>query len=265
MRVRDEFERLAELGRGATGAVYAARERSTGRMVAVKALLAPDARPDARARFLREGRVRIDSPHVVQVLDIRDEDGQLYLIQELVRGTALDTLVAARGALPVPEALRLAEGVARGLAAAHAAGVVHRDVKPANVLVDEQGVVRLADFGLAKLVDGASLTRTGEGMGTLAYVAPEQAQDAKRASPASDLYSLGATLYTLLSGRPPYKPGINILVRIFTQDPEPLGPEIPPRVAALVRHLMQRDPDDRPHDANHAVKLIVAARAELPP
>jgi serine/threonine-protein kinase len=272
-RIKEDYEKLGDLGRGASGVVFAARERATGRMVAVKALLSQAVLPEARERFLREAKLRLDSPHVVQVLDVRDEGGQIYMIQELVQGTSVDVLLERHGKLTIPAALRIGEGVARALAAAHAVGVVHRDVKPANVLVDEQGGVKLADFGIAKLLEPpagvsafVSLTATGQGLGTLAYVAPEQAADAKHVSPHADLYSLGATIYHMLAGRPPFLPTQVLLKSLFEEDAPPLRslrPEVPPRTEAVVHRLLQKDPDDRPHDAALAVKLLAAARAEV--
>ncbi len=252
-RIRDDFERLGELGRGGAGTVFRARHRATGREVAVKALVDKVSdEPTARERFLRESRVRVESPHVVQTLDVRVEQGQVYLVLELCPGGSLEERLRL-GALPIAQSLQIGEQIALALAAAHEAGVVHRDVKPANVLFASDGAAKLGDFGIAKVLQGErSLTATGTGMGTLLYVAPEQAEDAKRVSPAADLYALGATLYHMLAGKPPFPPGPDLIRAIFEDDPPPLArarPDCPAEVARLVHRLLEKDPDDRPPSA----------------
>jgi serine/threonine protein kinase len=264
-RMFDDYEPLQELGRGAAGTVMRARERATGREVAVKLLherVGVD--PVERERFLREAAVckRIRSPHVVTALDARVEGPRAFLVMELVRGGSLRERILA-GPLSIADVVRVGLGVARGLAAAHAAGVIHRDIKPGNVLLTEDGGVKVADFGLAKdAASVAQLTRTREGMGTLAYLAPEQAQDAKRVDARADLYSLGATLFHATSGRLPFAPGPNILDHIYDKVPEPLTalrPDCPPALARLVARLLAKDPDDRPPEA----RLVVTALEKL--
>ncbi len=268
--VREDYEQLRELGRGASGAVFAARHRASGREVAIKVLaqrLEGDAA--ARTRFLREARVRIDSPYVVQTYEAREEQGTLFLVMELVDGLPLDARLE-QGPPPLAEALRWAEHIARGLAAAHACGVVHRDVKPANVLLDRRsGLARLADFGIAKRLAADSLgglTATGTGIGTITYVAPEQAEDAKRVSPSSDLYSLGATLFHLIAGRPPFPAGPELLQQLFEDDPPPLHrlvPACPKDVARLAARLLEKDPDDRPPSAQAVADKLAELAARL--
>ena len=268
--VREDYEQLRELGRGASGAVYAARHRASGREVAIKVLaqrLEGDAA--ARTRFLREARVRLDSPYVVPTYEAREEQGTVFLVLELVDGVPLDERLA-QGPVSLAEALRWGEHIARGLAAAHAGGVVHRDVKPANVLLDRRsGLARLADFGIAKRLVGDSLgglTATGTGIGTITYVSPEQAEDAKRVSPQSDLYSLGATLFHLIAGRPPFPPGPELLQQLFEDDPPPLQrlvPACPKEVARLVARLLEKDPEDRPPSAQASADQLAELSARL--
>ncbi len=264
-RLRDDFEREAELGRGAYGAVYAARHKASGERVAIKALHAQGVSASARERFRREARVKLDCPQVAEVYDLREEGEALYLIMELVPGCAVEQLLSA-GPLPIDEALRIGAEVARALAAAHKARIVHRDIKPSNVLVTPEGQVKVVDFGIAKEL-GQHLTATGQGIGTLDYLAPEQAADAKRVDPAADLYALGATLYHMLAGRPPFdskRP--DFFERLF-EDPPPsllkLRPDCPKKVARVVRRLLEKDPLDRGANAATLVKTLERLRAEL--
>lgn len=268
-RVREEFENLGELGSGAAGKVFRARHRATGQLVAIKSLLTR-VQEDAttRERFLREARLRVDCPSVVQTYDVRIEEGQVYMIMELVEGRTADALLRS-GALPLASALWVGEQVGRALAAAHQVGVVHRDVKPANVFVAADGSAKLGDWGIAKVLHATgSLTASGRGMGTLAYVAPEQAEDAKRVSPAADLYGLGATLYHMLAGKPPFNAtnNPNIFTEIFEDDPPPLRklrPDCPPGVARLVHRLLEKDPEDRPPSAAVVAQKLGELRAGL--
>jgi len=267
LKVAEEFELLAELGSGGNGLVVAARHRASGRRVAIKRLHAQvEADPEVRERFLREARIRLDSPHVVQIYDVRLEGPIAFIVMELVEGTTAEQLVA-QGPLPFPQVFAIAEQVTRALDAAHRAKLVHRDLKPANVFVRQDGCVKLGDFGIAKDLSGAqeSLTASGAGLGTLAYVAPEQAEDAKWVDPQADLYSLGATLYHLLAGSPPFvASGPEVLERIQEEEPPPLlglRPDCPPALATLVHELLAKDPDDRPEGAAAVLRRLAALRA----
>jgi len=253
---REEFDILGEIGRGATGRVYAAHQKLLGRNVAIKVLRTEiDVDEETRQRFLREGRVcvRIDSPYVVDVFDVRLSDGRFYLIMELVNGlSAKDKLYG--GPLSIPEALLIGEQVALGLSAAHAAGIVHRDIKPANILITPEGRAKLSDFGIAKELNSMeSLTATGEGLGTLAYVSPEQATEAKTVDTRTDVYSLGATVYHLIAGRPPFIPqSAKVLLAILDQPAPSLAaaaPHCPPEVADYIHQMLEKDPAGRPSDA----------------
>lgn len=214
-----DFEIVDGLGAGAMGEVYVARQLSLPRRVALK-LFSPAlaSRPAALDRFLQEARLAasIDHPGVVPVIASGIEDGRPWIAMRLVRGLDLQDVLERRGRLAVDEALSIIARVARALHGAHEAGVVHRDIKPGNILLegdradldrasDLSGVsVYLADFGLASLGDGTTLTRSGEILGTPAYMSPEQAQGWE-VGPSSDIYSLGATLYHLVVGRLPFE------------------------------------------------------------
>ena len=201
----EEFEILGEAGRGGLAMVWIARQKLINRKVAIKVLRAQlDPNLDGHRRFLREARLytQVKSPHVVELFDVRLHQGSPYLILELVEGPTAKGRLRA-GTVAVPEALRIGEDVARALTALAQVGIVHRDVKPSNILITLEGRAKLADFGLAKHLEGSSFTHTDMGLGSLPYVAPEQATGAKAVDIRSDLYSLGATIYHLLAGKPP--------------------------------------------------------------
>jgi serine/threonine protein kinase len=199
------FDVGLEVGRGRHGVVLWARHRPTDAACALKVLRAP---PDGLAprrleRFLREARLlgRLEHPGIARLVDAGDVDGTAYLATEALRGGALDAL----GAAPPRRALALAEAVARALAHAHAAGVVHRDLRPANVLLDLAGAPRVVDFGLARdLLDPGGLTRSNALLGTPHFAAPEQLVMAGRVEPAADVYAAGALTWFLLTGVPPF-------------------------------------------------------------
>lgn len=247
----EEFQVTRLLGGGAAGMVYAATHRASGRIVALKLLAPTAADPDLPARFAREAQVRVRHPHVVEVLEMRLEAGRAWIVMELVDGRSLDQPLRD-GPIALPLALRIGADAAEGLAAAHATGVVHRDVKPANIIVDRQGRAKVGDFGLAKVL-GSALTVTGTGLGTLDYVSPEQACDAKRADARSDLYSLGATLYHAIGGRPAIDSRqAGFFERLMSELPPPLSrvrPECPRPVATAIAALLEKHPDDRPESA----------------
>ncbi len=244
----------ALIGVGGMGAVYRAENEDLERRAAVKALRCRAAfgEDEALARFLREGRAlaRLDHPNVVRVYDIVRERNGAYLIMEFVDGCDLERRLA-RGRLSVKQTVRLLVHVARGLGAAHAVGIVHRDVKPANVLVSAKGQVKVSDFGLARPMAAPSVSRTGAVVGTPYYMSPEQAQglpvDAR-----ADIYSLGAMAYALLSGDPPFGGTTPMQVLIQHCDPQvrprplrALNPKVPSALAAAIAKMMAQRPEDR--------------------
>ncbi len=253
---REEFELLRELGSGAAGKVYAARWLPHGgRAVALK-VLRDTVQPGSLEfeRFLREASTvaRLSSPFIVAVYDVRVAAGRAYSVMELVEGPSARDVVAKQGPLPVAHALQIGHQVAQALAAAAEVGVVHRDVKPANIVLTPQGVAKLCDFGIAKDLESTlrTLTASGLGLGTMAYMPPEQVSDAKWVEPSADVYSLGATLYHLLAGRPPFSPTTAQSLAAIVSQPPPdlrtLRPDVPPPVAAQLAAMLAKDPDDRP-------------------
>lgn len=250
------YELGAPLGSGGMARVYEATDRMLSRRVAVKLLETDAGIPHARERFLNEARLAasLSHPHAVAVYDTGTDQGSAYIVMELVEGQTLAQLLAAEGPLAPERAVAVADPVLAALAAAHARGMVHRDVKPANVLLGRDGSVKLADFGIAKATEGrADLTMTGQVIGTPTYLSPEQASG-RPATPASDVYATGVVLYEMLAGQPPFKAENPIATAMAHQrDPvPPLGrqrPGLPPGLVAAVSRALAKDPADRYPDA----------------
>jgi serine/threonine protein kinase len=246
------YEILGELGRGTMGVVYKARHLRLNRLVALKVVLdAGQARPEDLVRFLGEAEslARCQHPHVVLIYEAGWHDGRPYLAMELVEGSTLAQ--TCRGEpRPPRQAAALVEPLARALHAAHRRKVVHRDLKPSNVLLTEDGVPKLTDFGLAKRLDGGEdLTATGVLLGTPRYMAPEQALCGD-VGPAADVYSLGTILYELLTGEPPFHGGslLSLLDRVTSEPPLPpaqVRPGVPPDLEAICLKCLQKEPRDR--------------------
>ena len=268
-----EFEIMEEIGSGGVGRIWVARQKLPDRLVAIK-LLRWELNPslEDQRRFLREARLcyKIRSPNVVDIYDVRIVRGRPIIIMELVQGsTAKDRL--EEGPLPIPEALKIAEDVARGLSAAAKLGIVHRDVKPSNILIGARGVAKLSDFGIAKDLGGQALTETGFGMGSLPYASPEQIVDAKDVDARADIYSLGATLYHLITGKPTFKVHKSILVTlelIAEAKPTPvatLRPECPSVLSDLIDTMLAKDREDRPSSVEDVAQQLVAIRGQFYP
>ena len=237
-----------EIGRGGTGVVWLGRDELLGRQVALKRIgLLPGADGTDLARAEREARLsaQLNHPHVVAVFDVVIETDSHWLVMEYVEGRTLDQLVREQGRLSPEEAARLLWQVADALVAAHAVGIVHRDVKPSNVLVDASGKAKLTDFGIARVATDPSLTQTGMVTGSPAYLAPEIATGT-RSDEAADVWSLGATMFQLLAGRAPYEVGGNVLGTLYR-----IVHEEPPRLTdagsmtPLLEGTMVRDPAER--------------------
>jgi serine/threonine protein kinase/tetratricopeptide (TPR) repeat protein len=250
------FEILELLGSGGMGVVYRARDLKLGRAVALKFLPASVAgeRGD-QERFLREARAAscLNHPHICTVHEIgEDGEGQLFLCMEICEGETLKARLR-RGPLPLDDALDVAVQIADALACAHRAGIVHRDVKPANIVVNDRNEAKILDFGLAQMTEESRLTRIGTAIGTVAYMSPEQARGEK-VDHRSDLWSLGAVLYEMLTGLLPF-PGTSdlaVLNTLLTRDPEPLAkvrPGLPPDLDRLFVRLLAKDPAARTSSA----------------
>ncbi|MBM9509297.1 serine/threonine-protein kinase [Actinacidiphila acididurans] len=254
----DRYRLLRPLGSGGTSRVHEAEDLALGRRVAVKVLTEGPgpADPVALQRFRREAETlaRISSPFVVGVLDVGVGGSEpSYLVMELLDGVELDVLVEDRGALPPDMAEAVAAGICAGLLVVHEAGVVHRDVKPSNVMITRTGRVVLQDFGLARAVDNTPVTELGEVVGTPRYLPPETLRGASP-RPAADLYGLGTCLYTMLTGRHPFTGEEEIAPIIFQVVDSGLPrlggtAGIPARLAELTDALTERDAERRPASA----------------
>ncbi len=253
---------LDRIGAGGMGQVFRARHRRMDRIVAVKVISSKAlAKPDVVQRFQREVKAaaRLIHPHIVTAFDAGEQNGAPYLVMELVEGPDLATVLKKQGPLPVGKTLELIQQAARGLAFAHAKGVVHRDVKPGNLLVGRDGV-KILDMGLARLDDvnasaeqraAAELTQDGDVMGTIDYMAPEQVVNTRNADAKSDVYSLGCTLFRLLTGKQLFA-GQTLMECIMAhrEQPAPAAstyrPEVPPAVDQLIQRMVAKRPDERP-------------------
>ena len=247
------YELLAKLGQGAMGAVYKARQESMGRDVAIKVLPRSLAgNKEFIHRFLQEARAagRLSHPNIVTGFDAGFDDGYYYLAMEYVDGRGLGEVVAD-GPLEEAEVLRLGIQVADALEHAHAAGIIHRDVKPDNILLSSGGQAKLCDLGLARCQDdNIRMTQANMAVGTACYISPEQARG-EAPSPASDIYSLGCTLYHLIAGRPPFEGenSLQVMHKHINETPPPPG-EVNPGCAGraletVIMKMMARDPSER--------------------
>ena len=265
---------VGRLGQGGMGVVYEAADSILDRRVAVKLLpraIADDA--ELLRRFLREAKAagKLNHPNAVRVFDVDRHGDTYYLVMEMVAGGSLAGRLAELGRLPWREAVRIAADLCRALTVAHEAGLIHRDIKPGNILLAADGTPKLADFGLVKAGDssvGSALTSPDNVLGTPAYMSPEQCQ-ARPVDGRSDLYSLAMTLFALLTGRPPFPPGeLAPLQMMYAHvsnpmpDPRERVPEIPAAVAAVVMKAAAKDPADRYPTAGAMMLALEQAAAD---
>lgn len=261
------------LGRGGMSTVWRATDQVLNRQVAVKVVAEMEDAEVTAERFRREARATaaLNHPNIVTIFDAGVDHGRAFLVMELLPGKTLADELRLRGAFPIEEVREIAAQVAVALGAAHAAGLVHRDIKPGNIARTADGAVKVLDFGITHIIDEgvsgghAPLTATGAVIGTAAYLAPEQARG-QRVDGRADLYALGCVVYALLTGGPPFKePTAVSTMMAHATDPVPdllaARPDAPPEFAALVHSLLAKSPDDRPQNAAAVAALI---RAEEP-
>jgi WD40 repeat protein/tRNA A-37 threonylcarbamoyl transferase component Bud32 len=247
------YEILEELGRGGMGVVYKARQTKLNRLVALKMILASGHAGEAElARFRTEAEAiaRLQHPNIVQVYEVGEHDGRPFFSLEFCPGGSLDRKLAGTP-LPPQQAAQLVETLARAMQAAHEANVIHRDLKPANVLLAADGSPKITDFGLAKKLDDAGQTQSGAVLGTPSYMAPEQAGGkARELGPAADVYALGAILYELLTGRPPFKAAtqVDTILQVLGDEPVPptqLQSRTPRDLETICLKCLQKAPGKR--------------------
>jgi eukaryotic-like serine/threonine-protein kinase len=268
IRFADRFVLEREIGSGGMSVVFLGRDEVLDRSVAIKLLKLGYAGTDIGARFQREGRTaaRLSHPNIVQVYDAGEGkyEGReaSYIVMEYVPGGDLKALIDRRGSLSGGELLGLSEAAA-GLTHAHERGVIHRDVKPHNILLDENGRPKISDFGIARALDATHATRTGSYLGTALYSPPEQLKGEK-VTPKSDVYSLGATLYHAATGQPPFVGApIEIASQHVSREPTPpreLNDAVSPALEALILDCMKKDPDARPSADEVRLGLLEAGR-----
>jgi predicted Ser/Thr protein kinase len=255
------------LGEGAMGVVYLARDLKQNIPVALKVLkVRGEITAEARARFFREAATaaQLDHRHIVKVLNMGEAPPFLFFVMEYVRGKSLKTWIDEHGRLPLPSVVRIAAQVGLALEHARERHIVHRDLKPENILVQDDGVAKLADFGLAKnvLTSGTSgLTRPGDGLGTLPYMPPEQIEDALNADHRSDIYSFGATIYHMLVGEPPFKgrTTLEYFKMIREQPPKPISSvrqDVPRVIEILVEKALAKKPDERFQQVGDMLRIL---------
>ena len=268
---------LDKLGQGGMGVVFKARHRRLKRVGALKIPPSFARDRDAVMRFRREVEAagRLKHPNLVAAQDADEDRGVQFLVMDYVDGRDLDRVVREGGPMPITQAIDCLIQAARGLEAAHGQGIVHRDIKPGNLMLDNAGTVRVLDLGLARVVDAANpfgkstagrLTQSGTYMGTVDYMAPEQAEDSHRADHRADIYSLGCTTYYLLTGQEPFL-GETVLKRLLAhmERPAPSSrkarPDIPPALDAAYLKMMAKRPEDRPTSMTEVIALLEATKA----
>lgn len=277
-----EYILLREIGRGGMGRVYEARHRTMNRAVAVKVLAAPVAKQaQMLSRFHREIQAiaRLSHPNIVAAYDAGQCHGIHFLVLELIQGTDLARQVKEQGPFPLAAAIDAILQAARGLEYAHAEGIVHRDIKPSNLLVDQAGTIKILDLGLARFDRGVlsddtdtsvgDLTHEGGVLGTVDFMAPEQALNTKHADQRADIYGLGCTLYFLLTGQPLYD-GETVMERLLAHREQPIPtlatPDRPAPAAleAVFRKLVAKRPEDRYQSMGEVIAALETCRTAKP-
>src|SRR5579883_3070806 len=256
----ERYQLQDPIGRGGMATIYRGRDMRMDRVVAIKVLREVySTDPKFVTRFQREAKAAsaLQHPNIVQVYDYGQSDGNYFIVMELVEGTDLRRYLRSRGVLAIDRAIIIAHDVALGLGAAHRRGIVHRDVKPQNVLVGRDGSIKLTDFGIASVykdINAERLTTTGMTLGTVQYYAPEQAQG-EIVSPAADIYALGIVMYEMLCGRTPFdgETPVAVAMRHIQDAPDPptlYNPRITPGLERIILRCLEKDPRDRYKDGD---------------
>jgi hypothetical protein len=267
-RIADRYRIVAPLGEGGMATICRAVDEQLGREVAVKLLreqFGTDSRFAARFRAEARAAAALNHPNIVNVFDYGTDAGTQYIVMQLVDGQDLSTVLRRHGPLPIDDAVHVAIQVAAALEAAHRRGIVHRDVKPGNILVDEDGDVKVTDFGIARAVAEASITVTGTTLGSVHYFSPEQARG-DEVTGASDVYSLGIVLYEMVTGRRPFEgdSAAGVALRRLNEDPKPPSTHrpIPRGLEAIILRALARDPQRRYADGGAFAEALRSWRRD---
>lgn len=267
------YKIIKEIGHGAMGIVYEAKDPLIDRIVAVKTInlqdLTPEEKKEYEARFYLEARSggRLSHPNIVTIHDLGESEGVPYIAMELMEGRELQNLLKGEQLLPIKETLNIAIQVATGLAYAHEHGIVHRDIKPSNIMVLKGGLVKIADFGIARMDSWRLNTTHGKLLGSPHYMSPEQVSSSP-IDQRSDIFSVGTLLYRMLSGQVPFS-GNNThaisykIVHEEPQKPSSLNPEVPDRLDSIVLKCLSKNPDDRYQNAIELADDLRACQEEL--
>ncbi len=273
-----KYRLLKKIGEGGMGEVYLARNEETGREVALKILPSELTRNTQYIeRFRREATAvaKLEHPHIIKVYEIDEQDGVHFFSMEYLGGLTLRSFIDQSGRIPIPEAVAIITDIAGALEYAHSQGIIHRDVKPDNIIADESGAFKVMDFGIARMEEGTQLTVTGSIMGTPDYMSPEQASG-KKVDLRADIYSLGIVFYEMVTGRLPFsgKTAVEVLQMHLKQAPESpktINPDIPGRLASVINKMLEKQPADRYASFRHvtnaigqAVPRTMRAAAEAP-
>src|SRR6266567_4577735 len=271
--IKDRYKLIDERGRGSFATVYVARDTKDNRIYAVKVMhteLSSDG--ELLARFQREAHIllNLNDPHIVQIVDYGDEHNMHFIVMDYIDGQNLKYYTLTDGPMEPAQALNYAQQIAEGLDTAYKHGVVHRDIKPQNILINTQGVVKIADFGLARSRETVTLTQSNVFMGTAYYISPEQAESGRSADIRSDLYSVAAVLFEMLAGRPPFEgdTAVDIVMKhMHEQIPSICGlrPELPAALDTFLQKAMAKLPNNRYSTPQEFSAVLEELQQHLPP
>lgn len=271
-RTVGNYQIIEEIGRGGMGVVYKALQISLNRVVALKVLPKQfTADPEFLSRFRREARAAagLNHPNIIQIYEIDQQSGVHYFVMEYIEGTNLKTLIESQGPLPLVQAVDIAWDSCKALDFAHERGVVHRDIKPHNILISQTGETKVFDFGIARAADSAGLTTTGTSIGTPQYMSPEQARGEKEMDGRADLYSLGIVLYEMLVGRVPFEgsTAVGTMYRHVNEVPEPPSkhkPNVPEELDRIVMKVLEKEKEKRYQSGEEMIRDLRLAKEHLP-
>jgi len=258
-----KYRLLKKIGKGGMGEVYLAQNEETGREVALKILPSELTRNTQYIeRFRREATsvARLEHPHIIKVYEIDEQDGVYFFSMEYLGGLTLRSFIDRSGRIPVPDAVAIITDIAGALEFAHSRGIIHRDVKPDNIIADESGAFKVMDFGIARMEEGTQLTVTGSIMGTPDYMSPEQASG-KKVDLRADIYSLGIVFYEMVTGKLPFSGKtagevLQLHIRQVPESPKTINPDIPGKLASVINKMIEKQPSDRYASFLHVTNAI---------